>query len=196
MVSRDDITETAFRLFAGKGFHETTMENIADTLGLKKQSLYSHFKNKDEIILCVLSDQARQLSEEIDLIITEHTDKPADMLLKSVFTRLAAFFSHRDRLLLWKRILFLDTSDELKDFMENNGLSFHRQLLSELGRILRPRYPKFSDEEVLSSFFLSYMILVQGYLDWMLIAGFDVNTVESAWDSCWNGVKSYFYRTG
>ncbi|SHI20916.1 transcriptional regulator, TetR family [Sporobacter termitidis DSM 10068] len=192
MVTKRDILNIAFRLFASKGFHETSMENIADALGLKKQSLYSHFKSKNEIVLNVLKDQAAQLNNEISLILTEYREKPTDMLLKFVFMRLMVFLSRRDRLLLWKRTYLLDINDEFKDILENSGWKFDRVLMTELGRILRARYPKFLNEERLDAFFLSYTIFIQGYLDWMLVSGYDVNTAESIWESFWSGAKSHF----
>jgi hypothetical protein len=36
------------------------------------------------------------------------------------------------------------------------------------------------------------MIVINGYLDWMLVAGYDVATIESTWSYFWDGVKSMF----
>ena len=35
-------------LFAQKGFNATSMREIGEAIGIKKSSLYSHYKSKDE----------------------------------------------------------------------------------------------------------------------------------------------------
>jgi AcrR family transcriptional regulator len=192
MVSKRDIINISLHLFSCKGFHETTMENIADALGLKKQSIYSHFKSKNEIIACVLKEQAEQINAEIEVIIAEYCEKPVEMLLKFIFTRLVIFLSRKERLLLWKRIFLLEMNGELRELLEQCGWTYHRRIQDEIGPILRSRYQKFASPERLDSFFLSYTIFTQGYLDLMLLMGYDVNTLENAWQVYWSGAKSYF----
>lgn len=192
MITNQDITDVAFRLFAEKGFYETTTENIAQILGLKKQSLYSHFKSKNDIIAAVLCEHMANITKVIDEIMSDYRDKPAEILLKFIFIRLSVFLSQRDRLLFWKRIFLFERNGEFSDILMNDEYNFHKKLCGELRGILLSRYPQFDDTEKLSSFFLSYMILINGYLDWMLVAGFDINTVETTWANFWNGIKSIF----
>jgi AcrR family transcriptional regulator len=47
---RQDIAAKAALLFDQQGYHQTTMENIADLMGIKKPTLYHYFKSKDEIL--------------------------------------------------------------------------------------------------------------------------------------------------
>lgn len=192
MVTNQDITESAFRLFANKGFHETTTEDIAKSLGLKKQSLYSHFKSKNEIILAVLQEHSENIQKVIDEIIAEYSDHSIEILLKFIFVKLTIYLSQRDRLLFWKRIFYFDKNGEFSEILKNNNWQFDRKLHAELFGILSARYPQFNNREKMRSFFLSYMIIIHGYLDWMLIAGYADDTIESTWDNFWQGVKSMF----
>jgi AcrR family transcriptional regulator len=190
MVTKQNIIDAAFRLFASKGFHETTTENIAKSLGIKKQSLYSHFNSKNDIIYAVLQEQGSHINNEIDTIIAEHRNKPVDMLLKFIFIRITLFFSQRDRLLLWKRIFHLEIHGEFSEIFHIPDWQFDRKLRAELHDIIGSRYQLYDNPEKIRSFFLSYMLFVHGYLDWMLIAGYDMNTAESTWNIFWNGMKS------
>ncbi len=58
--TREKILIVATRLFARKGFAGTSMDEIADEVGIKKASLYHHFASKheiyDELIKRVLSE--------------------------------------------------------------------------------------------------------------------------------------------
>jgi len=48
-TSKEEILKKAIELFKQKGYHNTSMANIADACGLIKGSIYHHFKSKDEI---------------------------------------------------------------------------------------------------------------------------------------------------
>ncbi len=45
------IRKTAMELFQEKGFDNVTVKDICDAAGVPRRSYYSHFKNKDELIL-------------------------------------------------------------------------------------------------------------------------------------------------
>jgi len=47
---RQAVLRTAARTYSKRGFHETTLADIADELNVTKPALYYYFKNKDEIL--------------------------------------------------------------------------------------------------------------------------------------------------
>ena len=47
---RDEIMQVAARIFAIKGYHATTLEEIARELGITKPALYYHVRSKEEIL--------------------------------------------------------------------------------------------------------------------------------------------------
>ncbi len=47
---RAQIMEAAAALFRDQGFHETSMEDIAEAVGIKKPTLYHHVKSKAQIV--------------------------------------------------------------------------------------------------------------------------------------------------
>ena len=49
-TTKEKIFEAAIDLFAKKGFDATPMREIAEAEGIKKASLYSHYKSKNEIM--------------------------------------------------------------------------------------------------------------------------------------------------
>lgn len=53
-AKRDAVLYTAARLFNEKGFHATSLDEVAESLGVTKPTLYRYVKNKDEILFeCV-----------------------------------------------------------------------------------------------------------------------------------------------
>ncbi len=53
---RDLILSAARRLFMRDGFHETSMEDIADALGHTKPFIYFHFESKERLLLALVAD--------------------------------------------------------------------------------------------------------------------------------------------
>jgi AcrR family transcriptional regulator len=47
------IVEAALRVFAEKGYHETTMEDVADKLGVSEGAIYLYFKSKRELFKAI-----------------------------------------------------------------------------------------------------------------------------------------------
>ena len=53
--SRDEILKAAIRLFARRGFHETSMSEVAREAHVSKALIFWHFKTKEELFLAVLN---------------------------------------------------------------------------------------------------------------------------------------------
>jgi AcrR family transcriptional regulator len=53
--SRDEILKAATKLFANRGFHETSMSEVARGAGVSKALIFWHFKTKEELFLAVLN---------------------------------------------------------------------------------------------------------------------------------------------
>jgi TetR/AcrR family transcriptional regulator, cholesterol catabolism regulator len=58
---RDLILGTAGRLFAERGFFNTTTRDIADEVGIKSGSLYHHFASKEEMVDQIIRDYNQDL---------------------------------------------------------------------------------------------------------------------------------------
>jgi AcrR family transcriptional regulator len=52
--SRDQILDAAAKLFATRGFHETSMAEVARTAKVSKALIFWHFKTKEELFVAVL----------------------------------------------------------------------------------------------------------------------------------------------
>ncbi len=74
--TKEKILAQSLKLFASKGFKETTVRDIATAVGLQQGALYNHFKNKDAI-LTALIDQLMSSA-----IVTIFEEKEPDELYK------------------------------------------------------------------------------------------------------------------
>ena len=57
MTTKERIFEAAVMLFAEKGFHGTSIRDIAGKVGIKESSIYNHYPGKDAVLKAVLDYQ-------------------------------------------------------------------------------------------------------------------------------------------
>ncbi len=60
-MKRQVVLRTAAQIFSRRGFHQTTLADIADELHIAKPTLYHYFKSKDEILLEVQQAAIQQM---------------------------------------------------------------------------------------------------------------------------------------
>lgn len=64
-LTKDKIISTALQLFMEKGYEKTSMQDIANHLGMSKGGIYHHFKSKEEIIDIVRENKANSVEESM-----------------------------------------------------------------------------------------------------------------------------------
>ncbi len=65
---KEKITTKATDLFLNLGFKSVTMDDIANEMGISKKTIYTHFKNKTELVDDVMSSLFEEISCGIDEI--------------------------------------------------------------------------------------------------------------------------------
>jgi TetR/AcrR family transcriptional regulator, cholesterol catabolism regulator len=70
---RDELTREAARLFAERGFHGTSMDALAQALGVQKGSLYSLTGSKQQLLFETMSAGARAFHAALDAIPEDET---------------------------------------------------------------------------------------------------------------------------
>lgn len=65
---RQEILAAAFRCFSERGFHKTTMQEIADDAGLSAGALYRYFDGKEGLIEALAAEAGEQRSETLSAL--------------------------------------------------------------------------------------------------------------------------------
>jgi AcrR family transcriptional regulator len=65
---RDELTRTAARLFAERGFHGTSMGDLAEALGVQKGSLYSLTGSKQQLLYKTMRQGADAFHAALDAV--------------------------------------------------------------------------------------------------------------------------------
>ena len=68
MARREELSRQAARLFARKGYHGTSIGDLAEAMGVQKASLYAHIQGKQDLLYQTMKDGARAFHEALDAI--------------------------------------------------------------------------------------------------------------------------------
>lgn len=65
---RSELTREAARLFAEKGYHGTSIGDIAEAMGVQKGSVYAHITSKQDLLWEIASDGATAFHGALDAV--------------------------------------------------------------------------------------------------------------------------------
>src|ERR671931_255975 len=68
---RSELTRQAARLFAQKGYHGTSIGDLAEAMGVQKGSLYAHIASKQDLLYETMAEGARAFHAGLDAIPEE-----------------------------------------------------------------------------------------------------------------------------
>jgi TetR/AcrR family transcriptional regulator, cholesterol catabolism regulator len=68
---RQQLLDVAARLFRERGYHVTSMRDIAHEVGMLSGSIYYHFSSKEELLLAVYEEGLRHIAEQVDAAVAQ-----------------------------------------------------------------------------------------------------------------------------
>lgn len=86
--TRQKLLEVARELFAHKGLEATTMNDIAAASGRGRRTLYTYFRNKEEIYYAVIEEELERLSEKMDEVASMDVE-PEEKIFTLIYTHLS-----------------------------------------------------------------------------------------------------------
>ncbi|MBY0149218.1 TetR/AcrR family transcriptional regulator [Neobacillus niacini] len=72
-MTSDQIKEVSLKHFAQNGYEGASLADIAKDVGIKKQSIYTHFKGKDELFLQICMDTFENELSSVVLFIDRNS---------------------------------------------------------------------------------------------------------------------------
>src|SRR5439155_829870 len=78
---RDRIVRAALQVFAERGFHRATMQDIVRASGLSVGAIYTYFKSKSELILAgcdLITDHERRILALIETLLAARVAAPPE----------------------------------------------------------------------------------------------------------------------
>ena len=90
LETKDVLIDVARTLFATKGYANTSMNDIANAANKGRRTLYTYFKNKDEVFYAVIRAETLTLRDYFKQLLTNPAKSPMDRLTDYIYVRLDA----------------------------------------------------------------------------------------------------------
>src|SRR5262245_5649852 len=102
-LSRAQLLDAAERIFGQRGFHDTTLKEVAERAGFSVGSVYSFFENKDDLFRQVFLRRGEEYMPAMRSVLADDGSDPIDQLHRLVDFEIGFFREHPHfgRLFLW-----------------------------------------------------------------------------------------------
>jgi AcrR family transcriptional regulator len=98
---QEQVRAAALRLFKEKGYHATSMRDIAEAVGINKGSLYSYIKSKEDLLVPVFEQAQGVLLGQIEQISADTEASPSDRLKRAIHAHVIAVADNLDVLTVY-----------------------------------------------------------------------------------------------
>ena len=191
--TREKIITVAHDLFSEKGYN-ATLEEIAEAVGIRTPSIYSHFKCKEELFFAVISqeinDYFKGFEEELESLSGESIYEQ----IKGSFFSVIAYFEQKGRARFWRNIPLI-SQDSLRNQCKTLILMNDQKFIQKyIDMFLKGVEQKELRPTVTESSVFLWLTMIQGILDGVLLYDEDERFIESfavkTWEAFWDGVKN------
>lgn len=112
-LRREAILKHALALFDLKGFGNTSLDDIARAIGVKREAIYYYFKNRAEILLCLIRPQTEDLVGGLRVVVNSDADATTK-LHDAIRNHLQRFDRQCLEMTISLREVYLDDAKEVR----------------------------------------------------------------------------------
>lgn len=185
MNKKNMILDVADELFANNGYN-VSMSDIAKKVGIKVPSIYSHYTNKDEIILLIIEREINRFYSFLFEKMKTMNNNACEENLKNLYYIIIDYIQSKNRLRFWKNISLIQ-NPELKTRCVH--------LIYENERILNEKIENIFNEGMKSgningvnpkAMTSLYFALIKGVMDMMILYQYPKTELTIFLDNVWN----------
>ncbi len=114
---RTEILQRATECFDRLGYANTTLDDIARAVGIKREGIYYYFRNRAQILLEIIEPQSIELVEGIAAIVNDTTLGPRDRFRAAIRNHLVRFDRYCLEMTVSLRDGRFDGEPEVRDTM-------------------------------------------------------------------------------
>jgi len=101
---REQLIDIAAELFDSKGYVQTSINDIAQALGLGRSAVYHYFRNKEEMLAALVESEALTPSHRLQELMAEPSLSPTERLRRAVVDGIVRRLSSGARFILLSRL--------------------------------------------------------------------------------------------
>lgn len=170
-LTKRRIQNAALERFATQGFEATSLLEIATDVGIKKPSIYAHFKNKDEIFLSLIPLVIDEEIAHAKSILYAGDDIKQQLYLYLVDIKDNFSSSYRSR--FWIRTLFAPPVHIYEETMRPMHLFMEEMEATIENAIVRSKILVKHEQISVEALTLTYMSMIDSLQSELLFGGAD-----------------------
>jgi len=190
-MTADKIKAAALPLFARGGYEGTSLSDIAREVGIKKPSIYAHFKSKEDLFLAVFADVMWDQIRHSERLAREIKDYPVEKKLFAILKDSCAYYlQDEERTAFFKRTM-LFPPDFLEEKLREKFLASEEAQSAILRAIFAEGMKQgIIRQEEMDHLLASYYCLMDGLFVQAFYYGREnfAARLESVWKTFWLGV--------
>lgn len=132
MDKKTEIMKQAVHLFSLKGFHQTSVQEVAQAVGISKGAFYTHFDSKENMFIEIL----KQYHEDITAAISSYQHEPGtdhkDVFKEKMAIEIERTLSNQDFFMMVFKDFALSDSEKLRSLfmdMRQSTITLHKTIL-------------------------------------------------------------------
>ncbi len=186
---KKNIINAVTKLFAQKGYM-ISMSEIANEVGIKVASIYTHFEGKDEIIYLSIEEEINKYYDYLDDLIISLESKSCKEVLEGLLKGILNNYNSRDKIKYWNNIYLINgknISDKTLDLIDKRTTLYIRSLRQIFENGVKNN--EISAPGIDGTLYL-YMSMMEGILKGILLRDNVLRDyVPIIWEAYWNGIK-------
>jgi AcrR family transcriptional regulator len=187
---KKQILEASIKCFAEKGYQATSIQEISDSLGIAKGSLYFYFKSKEDLLVSICSYYFEQMLKQFWDTMDDPNLSPREKLMKQVIDQYEQLTQNDFvNMLMKERFEVNQEIHELFFMLRAQQMRGNQQCLLELyGEEIKPF--SFDAATILIAMingYMSYVVMEQMKLDFHAVSEFVVDRLDDMVQSMLKG---------
>ncbi|PFE05606.1 TetR/AcrR family transcriptional regulator [Bacillus cereus] len=190
-MTANRIKAVALSHFARYGYEGTSLANIAQEVGIKKPSIYAHFKGKEELYFTCLEAALQKDLQCFTDDMENFSESSTEALLVNLLKGYAKRFGESEESMFWLRTSYFPPDAFREQIIEKANA--HIENIREL---LFPVFKRANEQGELHNIEIkdaleAYLCLIDGLMVELLFAGLNrfKTRLNASWKVFWNGLS-------
>ena len=187
MKTKEKILNVSLKLFSSKGYSGTSMNEIAEIVGIKKPSLYFHFKSKAEIFTKLFELVVNDHMVEVKKLLNRIKDYSTKEKLYGFFKGYLEYCKESDYIEFWNRMYYFPPGKFQNEIYKRTA-----EVECNMGKEIKMIIEDGLKKDVSKKILISYYYMLLGFM--LPLNDYKGKTIDNDVDRCmelfWNAVKT------
>ncbi|MFE3892672.1 TetR/AcrR family transcriptional regulator [Priestia sp. YIM B13446] len=188
-MKSNQLKEVALNQFALHGYQGASLASIANEVGIKKQSIYAHFKSKEDLFISTFNDSLENELQFITQFMEENHSVPLEEVLYNFLNKYLGRYQKDYNMSFFMRTSFfppLEFEEQIKIGTNN----FVNELESLFLLVFKERKADLKSNIAPESAMMSFLTIFDGLLVELLYGFPDrlQKRLTNSWNIYWQGI--------